>query len=392
MRNRTAVILFCLLAAGFLGGMYRLFALRFQQGDIFPPYSSLRADPLGCKGLAEAVGELPGLTVSRNHLPLSRLKGSSGRTILYLGADRGTVAGGGDFKELKGLAREGNRVIVALSPADRDEEPCGGKEDAKPEKDKPAAGEKPEKATKVEKPAVEETGVTVRLLPKGEGENPPRALLAAPAPELPPFLPLRSRLVLKSTDPQWRPVYAAEGDSTVLERREGRGSIVLLSDSYLLSNEALRREHPAKFVAWLLGPTREVVFDEGHLGISESAGVMTLVRKFRLLPLLGSLVILAGLFVWKNGVPFAADPSGAPAEVGGRDRFSGTVSLLRRHVPRERLASVLLAEWRKSFARDLPGLGDIPQRMEEAAESAGPAEAAERYSEMARILSERKKI
>ena len=40
--------LFCLL-------LVNLFLLRFRAGDIYPPYSSLRSDPLGTKALVKAL-------------------------------------------------------------------------------------------------------------------------------------------------------------------------------------------------------------------------------------------------------------------------------------------------------------------------------------------------
>ena len=44
------------LALGY--GLLHLFALRFAQGDVYPPYSSLRSDPLGKKALYELGYEL----------------------------------------------------------------------------------------------------------------------------------------------------------------------------------------------------------------------------------------------------------------------------------------------------------------------------------------------
>ena len=41
-----------------------LFQLRFEQGDIYPAYSSLRADPLGTKVFYESLETLPGLSVA----------------------------------------------------------------------------------------------------------------------------------------------------------------------------------------------------------------------------------------------------------------------------------------------------------------------------------------
>ena len=52
-------VVFLFLAAGFVYGVIHLFALRFEAGDVYPEYSSLRADPLGLKGFYDALDELP---------------------------------------------------------------------------------------------------------------------------------------------------------------------------------------------------------------------------------------------------------------------------------------------------------------------------------------------
>jgi hypothetical protein len=66
------ILLFC--AVGFAIGLFQLFKLRFELGDIYPEYSSLRSDPLGAMAFCESLDQIPGLSVKRdfsagNHLP-----------------------------------------------------------------------------------------------------------------------------------------------------------------------------------------------------------------------------------------------------------------------------------------------------------------------------------
>ena len=42
------------LVGAFLYGVARLYALRFEVGDVYAPYSTYRADPLGTGALYEA--------------------------------------------------------------------------------------------------------------------------------------------------------------------------------------------------------------------------------------------------------------------------------------------------------------------------------------------------
>ena len=68
MLRKPLLTLFCALAlaAAFFYGVTRLFVLRYEKGDVYPPYSSLRADPLGVKGIYEALDGLSGVEASRN--------------------------------------------------------------------------------------------------------------------------------------------------------------------------------------------------------------------------------------------------------------------------------------------------------------------------------------
>ena len=90
------------LAAALLAfavGVVHLFQLRFSVGDVYPPYSTLRADPLGAEVFFDALAGQPGLGVERNLRPLDLLGkppfGAPGRDVapdpslacFYLGAD-----------------------------------------------------------------------------------------------------------------------------------------------------------------------------------------------------------------------------------------------------------------------------------------------------------------
>ena len=51
MRRHLSSLLIALVLLLFVAGLAKLFGLRFEQGDIYPRYSTLRADPYGTKGL-----------------------------------------------------------------------------------------------------------------------------------------------------------------------------------------------------------------------------------------------------------------------------------------------------------------------------------------------------
>ena len=82
-----------------------------------------------------------------------------------------------------------------------------------------------------------------------------------------------------------------------VERQFGAGSIALLASCYPMSNEALAGERDTRTIAWALGENHKILFDERHLGIEESGGVVTLARKYHLEVLGVALLVLLGLFI-----------------------------------------------------------------------------------------------
>ncbi len=141
----------------------------------------------------------------------------------------------------------------------------------------------------------------------------------------------------------------------MLERSLGRGSVVLATDSFFASNEGLFSDRRPELLAWVLGGARRVVFDETHLGVAEPGGVAALARRYRLGGLIGGLILLAALYVWRTAVPFAPSAaSRSPREGEGREAWAGLAALLRRGLPERRLLVSCVEAWRRSFGLRLP--------------------------------------
>jgi hypothetical protein len=138
----------------------------------------------------------------------------------------------------------------------------------------------------------------------------------------------------------------------VIERAYGKGTIVLASDSWFISNEALVKERTASLLAWLVGTNSSVIFDETHFGIRESPGVAALGRKYRLQGLFAGLLVLAALFIWKNATSLVPPGEGRPerseAARAGRDSLAGLAGLLRRTIPPDGILAACVAEWKKA--------------------------------------------
>jgi hypothetical protein len=144
----------------------------------------------------------------------------------------------------------------------------------------------------------------------------------------------------------WR-VLASKGNrAMIVERNLGTGTVVVCSDSYFLSNEALWKEPKPQFLSWLIGDATSVIFDETHLGalIGEQAGIMTLARRYGMHGLFIAGLVLFGLFIWRSATTLV--PRDEAADLGlwradavaGRSTSSGLEGLLRRGVkPRDLL-------------------------------------------------------
>ncbi len=335
-----------ILAVVFAVSLVRLFQYRFAAGDIYPPGSSLRADPLGSKALHAALSLLPGMRVGRNHEPLARLAEPAGTTLLILGVPPGAKGSPmpttDETEVLERLARAGARLVVAFEH------------------------QSPESATNVWRRGFanlrasagastnRDPSLDARLgfdlsATNAAGEV---ARRAGAFHSLRDTMPWPGGWSLAGLGPEWRAVYERAGAPVVAERPLGSGTVVLVASDYPFSNASLRRDHPSEFLAWIVGPNRRVVFEETHLGLSLQPGVAGLIRKYRLGGLIAGLAVLAALYVWRQTSRFNPPPeSPESGAVRGRGSAGGLLNVLRRSVPPASLPEVAFAEWRRSLGR-----------------------------------------
>lgn len=374
----------------FVLGILKLFQWRLEVGDVYPPYSTYRADPLGAKALFDSLDEVGGIRVGRMLGPMRTLETPEETTLMVLGLlpNQVTRLPRGEFEDIEDFIRQGGRLVLTFVPqvtplfprasggdsqADEDDEPEESDEgDSSGEKEEQDEARTGDPFQEMFKPAnlMGEWDVEFRRedLPAGgaEGEPAIRVRRVAPAPDLPDRLPWHTTLYFKAPTNAWTTVYSREDQPVLIERRLGRGSVVLAADTYLFSNEALRNHRESVFLAWTIGANSRVVFDEEHLGISETPGVATLVRQYRLHGVVGVLLLLAFLFVWRNSSSFVPphpdETLAAGAQlVAGRDSQSGFVNLLRRTVAAADVLPLCFAEWQRSCVR---GHGEWLRRAE----------------------------
>ena len=358
--------------------LVQLFRLRFTKGDVYPPASTLRADPLGTKALHDALGEIPGYDVRRNYQPLTNRRPGAPLTLIYAGIQRKSLWGEDELKTFEALVTHGSRAVFAFAPEQFDRDAgsfrsalrAGTKTPPVPPAPAPANDSAPPPpAPAADEPATEagildSGGVTFAAalrrwgsafaLPAAKGASDRRALATAEAPGLEPETSWHGALYFKDLTATWRTLYTCDGKPVIIERPFGDGTIVLASDSYFLSNEALLRERRPHLLARLLGPPRLVVFDEEHHGIREQANLASLVGRYRLHGVIAGLGLIGALILWKLGIPLVpkrAPGSTAEVEVRGKDAEAGMINLLRRSIPPSRLVEACAEEWEKTAGR-----------------------------------------
>ena len=392
--SRLLIAALILLLIVFAAGVVDLFILRFEGGDIYPPYSSLRADPLGTKAYFQSL-EKVGLAVVRNfEAPEKRALGPS-TTIFFAGIGDSEWTSEAQALAMESLAAAGSRVIVTFDPvsgsAARQRVLAGNKGPG-------AAGAEAQSVSMARRWGCEFLYAPLKRDADGRYEALSAELSEdAERNDLEPSVSWHSSLYFKSLNAAWKIQYGIEERAVLMERKFGAGTLVIASDSFFLSNEALKTERKPKLLSWLIGGHREVTFDETHHGIAATPGIAALIRKYRLHGLVGSLLLLAGLFLWKAGAQFVppADPLEAEgASLDGRDAAAGLANLLQRGIDSRELLKVCFSEWKKSF---LSTRRDLKKRIEHAQTVVEPPVTAARtsktpvalYARITRILNEK---
>lgn len=373
MKGRVSIIAFVVCAVVFAVGLFQLLKLRFEAGDVFPPYSSLRADPLGAMAFYEALERMPDMKVERDISASNRLPEGKNTTYLHLGAGTREWEWIDDeeFRTIEDFVTAGGRLVVTffpevtkpvvIFPSEEEEE---REKSAKKKVDKEPSPSKPKKKRSARSTSEkirqrnsmkERWGIEIAFRELEAGTNnyesswvQRRADLA-----LPEALEWHSGVIFTNLSANWQIIYARGTNAVLVERKFGAGTVVMAGDSFFISNEAMVNDRHPELLSWFIGPSHDVVFDEAHFGIVETEGVATLFRKYHLYAVVGALLLLAVLFIWKNAFSFVPPWQMTRAQqfVAGRETSAGFVNLLRRNIPSRDLLRVCFAEWKKSAVK-----------------------------------------
>ncbi len=368
-RSLSILVLFVVLAGLFAAGLFRLFALRFDSGEIYPAYSTYRADPKGAKIFYQSLRELLGVDVERQLRPLRHTEGE-GFTVFYLGGSSRFLSEE-LAEELEPFLLSGGRAVLAFRAA------SPGREQGK---------------------KLDGWGIKFNWFDRKAWKARDAQVLAIPEPGVSgAALPWGSALFFDSLDGEWNVLYRHLGEPVVVERLWGRGSVVLLADSYLFSNEAMVRDRDVRLLAYLAGDAGRLLFDEAHLGVVSQEGVAMLLKRYRLQGVLLALFLLAGLFVWRNSSSFipkyTESDDDAVGSGSGVDSQQGFTNLLVRHIPQKKLMEAMAEEWKATFRRQAAMQGKmekIDAELRRAKEAKPRVQIVELYNRLTKILNERK--
>src|SRR5437016_835023 len=118
MRKNLPLLVLLGCAIGFVLGLGHLFRVRFDLGDVYPEYSSLRADPLGAMAFCESLERMPGISVRRDFSAKNEMPDGKGTTYLHLGARTSAWRSLDEdvLKEIEGFVTSGGRLAITFFP------------------------------------------------------------------------------------------------------------------------------------------------------------------------------------------------------------------------------------------------------------------------------------
>jgi len=351
-------ILKALAAAMFVvfagAGLWLLF-LAFEIGDVYPPFSSHRSELDGTEVLYEALERFPDLHVSRHYGPAGSGSASTDTTMIVAGFSgvNWYFADEDELRELLRAADRGTRLVMALDPSSaavlallkktkgQKGKAPKGKEEKKPVQ---PIGERLLRVTVSFKAGQQLTNLRERTVKQSF------MVLEEKGEPLPNRLPWRAPCYLEPRDPGWKTLYSWDGRPVILRRPYGKGEIVLIADSFLLTNRAMWEDRHPEFLSWLINGRRAVLFYERHLGVAEDPGVAWLMRRYNLDGVVAALLIITVLFVWRNSVPLVPIRAAAEAPESARtvSRGSSLLALVSRSLPASEVLQVCVDEWKKT--------------------------------------------
>ncbi len=323
-RDRFALVAVASLSVLFAATIVTMVLLRAETTYNYPAYSSLNNSAGGTKAYFEALRKL-GFTVVRNYRPLRKLQGIPA-DIFYAGTPLAALqhTDEKDLQDFEQLAKSGARLIIALQPEAVWEAKPLAKNDKKQDKE-------PKDFLR------ERWGVDIAFRDRQVSEMEGKLNRIG-------FKSVTGYFAKWSKD--WSPDVTRSGAPLFLERRFGKGSIVLISDCRYFANSELLTRPDMQVLTATLGRRPQIVFDESHLGLEDTGTVVGLTTAHRLNWIFAGFALLATLYIWRSSVSFIP-PAPIPKDfsVAGQDAYAALRNLLMQSVSAKSLLHKAAEEW-----------------------------------------------
>lgn len=354
----------------FCFSMANLFLLRFKTGDIYPPYSSFKTGPMGTKALFDSLALLDGINVTRSFVPAEQIKNPQNTSIIIAGLKSGPrlFVSQKEYEDIERLTNSGCRLIIALTPVLSScfENPSSKTDMKPPENQEEKTQKKKTNDSQDPKPIdlFEKLGITIHrthFTEKGQYASPSTA---ATVPDSLTPTPWQQAFWFKPNSPYWETIYSIQSEEPVIIEKKkilGNGSIVLLADAYIFSNESLKSDNNSELLSWLLGNKKRILFDEYHLGVQKNPGISSLFKKYGLYGPAALFSIFIILVVWKQSAVLVPPDereeldslnNSGNQNMQTKDHMSGLTSLLKQHIPKKQLIPQCIEAWKNAFVMD----------------------------------------
>src|SRR5437660_1287423 len=118
MKRTWPAVILVVAGALLILGIVELFVLRFEVGDVYPEYSSLRSDPLGTMALYESLEAIAGLHLERDISISNRLPDGNDAAYFHIAAPvvEWTKLTKETLAEVERFVAAGGRFVVTLRP------------------------------------------------------------------------------------------------------------------------------------------------------------------------------------------------------------------------------------------------------------------------------------
>jgi len=367
--------LLILIVTGFIYGIYQLFIYRFQKGDIFQEYSTLRSDEQGSKAYLETLRLFDDIEIEQNLLPLNQLKEKANTTFIFIGLTNNQIRNNYFFNEqtVQRILRNNNRLVLLLNPEiyttfldsliiQNDSIKIKNKEKYNFanylgfaikffSKDSLSSFKENDIKKNIGQDTLSEKISSIYEIDTREiSKMAYTDIYNSEILNLPLRIKWDTKLYLEVQE-DWLNIYNNADKPVICELIKKDFSVILATDSYFFKNKNFRDERETEFILWLTGNNRKIIIDESHFGIAKQNGISYLIKKYRLFYAVLILLFLGILFIWKSMDSFL------PKTLKISDKRdentliveNGIVGLLKQNLSTKELIKICYEERKKSL-------------------------------------------